>query len=117
MCPLGTGKGRRLDGQASGGGRSDLYLDALMAQQLHARTSVVPTAPVTPEHRFRPDDERMQEHTHLARLGGGVAIPLTLLAQGTGTTTADAGRIDHAQAPIGFSTPLMDNQRLASGTA
>src|SRR5258708_18386248 len=43
-------------------------------------------------------------------------LPLTLLAQGTGTTTADAGRIDHAQAAIGFSASLMGNQRLASRT-
>ena len=65
----------------------------------------------------RTDDERMQEHTHLARLGGSAAIPLTLFAQGTGTTTADTGRIDHTQAPIGLSAPLVGHKRLTSWTA
>jgi len=114
---LGTGKGRRRDSEAGRGGRLDLELDALMAHQLDARPSVVPTAPVTPENGFRPNDQWMQQHTYLARLLGGAALPLTLLAQGTGTATTNTGRIDDAQAPIGFSALLMGKQRLASGTA
>ncbi len=43
---------------------------------------------------------------------GGGAIPLTLLAQRAGATTANAGRLDHAQAAIGFSTLLMGVKRL-----
>src|SRR5260370_35680105 len=67
--------------------------------------------------RSRPNDEGMQQHAHLARLGGGWALPLTLLAQRTGSATAEAGRIDHTQAPIGFSAPLVDAQGLAGRTA
>ena len=59
----------------------------------------------------------MQKHTHLARLSGRAAIPLTLVAQGTGTTTADAGRIDHAQASIGFLAPLVCHKWLIGWTA
>src|SRR5260370_9149895 len=58
----------------------------------------------------------MQEHTHLARFRGGAAIPLTLLAQGTGTATADTGCIHHAQAAIGFPTLLVCHQELACWT-
>jgi hypothetical protein len=87
-----------------------------MTKQLHARTPMTSTAPVMPEEWFIPDSERMQENTHLARLFGGVAIPLALLPQRAGTTTAKAGAIRHAQAPIGFSAVLMREQRLFSGT-
>src|SRR5947209_826707 len=87
VCALGTRKGRRSDGETGAGGRPDLDLDALMAHQLDAGPSVVPTTPVTPENGFRPNDQWMQQHTHLARLLGGAAQPLTLLAQGTGTAT------------------------------
>ncbi len=45
--PLCPGKGRRRDSEAGRGGRFDLDLDALMAHQLDARPSVLPTAPVT----------------------------------------------------------------------
>ena len=71
----------------------------------------------SPEQGSRTDEERMQQHTHPTRLRGGLPMPLTLFAQGTGATTADAGRIDHAQAPIGFAAPLVGDQRLASRTA
>jgi len=96
MGTLGTGKGHRLDDQAGRGRRLDLYLDVLMAQQLDARASVVPTNPVTPKDGLWTNDQWMQQHAHLARFRGGAAIPLTLLAKRTGTTTADAGRIHHA---------------------
>ncbi len=112
MCTLGTGKGRRLDGQAGRGGRLDLYLDTLMAQQLDARASVGPTTPVSPSDRLRTNDQWMQQHAHLARLFGGVALPLALLPQGTRAATADASCIHHAQASIGFSASLVCSQRL-----
>ena len=110
MSTLRTAKGYKFDSQAGGDGRPDLYLDALMAQELDACPSVGPTAPVAPEQGRRTNDERMQEYTHLARLGSSAAIPLTLLAQGTGTTTADAGCIDHTQTPIGFFAPFVNHQ-------
>src|SRR2546430_190903 len=56
----------------------------------------------------------MQQHTDLARLCRRTAIPLTLLAQRTGTTTVNAGAIHHAQAAIGFSTVFMREQLLGS---
>jgi hypothetical protein len=54
----------------------------------------------------------MQQNTDLARFCGGRAIPLTLLAQGTGPTTANAGSIDDAQTAVGFSTLFMGEQFL-----
>ena len=96
---------------------SDLDGDALMAQQLDARPSLLPTTPVPQQpQRSRPNDERMQKHTHLAGLGGRTAIPLTLLAQRAGTTTANAGRIHHAQASISLSAVDHASQRLAACT-
>jgi len=88
-----------------------------MAQELYARTSVVPTAPVTPEQGCRTEDEWMQEHAHLARLRSSAAIPLTLVAQETGTTTANAGCVDHAQASIGFLAPFVNHKGLIGRTA
>ncbi len=76
-----------------------------------------PTTPVTPEERLIPDDERMQEHAHLARLPCGATIPLALLTQRAGAATANAGRIHHAQAPVSFWTPLMGMKLLVSWTA
>jgi hypothetical protein len=58
----------------------------------------------------------MQQHTDLARLCSSGALPLTLVAQGTRTTTAKAGSIDHAQASIGFSPVFMREQLLMSRT-
>ena len=71
-------------------------------------------APIAPEERGRPYLERMQQHAHLARLRRRAAIPLTLLAQRTGTATANAGAIHHAQATIGFSAVFMWEQLLLS---
>jgi hypothetical protein len=107
MRPLRTGQRRRWERWS---GRKTLFsphLHALVTKELHTRPPMLPAAPVFPEDGFRPDDQWMQEHTDLARLRGGTAIPLTLLAQGTGTATADTGRIHHAQAAIGFPAPLV----------
>ena len=60
---------------------------------------------------------RMQQHADLARLCRRSPIPLTLLAQSTGTTTADAGGIHHAQAAIGFRAPFVNRKGLIGRTA
>ena len=54
----------------------------------------------------------MQQDAHLARLRGGAAIPLTLLAQRTGSTAAKTGPVHDAQAAIGFSAVFMRDQLL-----
>jgi hypothetical protein len=117
MGTLCAGKGCRLDGQACRSGRPDLDLDALIAQELDTGASVDSTTPVTPEKWRIPHSQRMQQNTDLARLLGGLALPLALLAQRTRTTPADAGSIHHAQAAIGFSTLLMDTKLLVCWTA
>jgi hypothetical protein len=58
----------------------------------------------------------MEQEADLARLRGSAAIPLTLLTQRTRAAVANAGRIQHAQATIGFSTPLLGMKRLSCGT-
>ncbi len=70
-----------------------------------------------PEQRGSTNRERMQEHADLARLCRRAAIPLTLLAQPTGPTTANAGSLHHAQAAIGFSAVFMREQVLGSRAA
>jgi hypothetical protein len=72
--------------------------------------------PVPPEKRLTPNCERMQQDAHLARLVRVVALPLTLLAERAGTTTANAGRIHHAQTAIGFSALLLSSQRASRWT-
>ena len=110
MGTLSTGKRRGSDGWSGRvWGLRGLCLDlhALVAKQLEAGTPMNPATPVMPEERSRTDDHWMQQHAHLARLCRRPAIPLALLAQGTGTTTTDTGRIDHAQASIGFLAPFV----------
>ena len=99
------------------GRRWQAYLDALVSHEFQTSAPVLSAAPIAPEQRGRTNLERMQQHTDLARFGRRRAIPLTLLAQRTGTTTADAGRIDHAQTAIGFLTPLLGMKRLSCWTA
>ncbi len=112
MRPLRTGKRRRRTREKSGGGRFDLDLDALIAHQLDACPAVRATTAVMPSDGLRADDHWMQQHADLARLLGGAALPLALLAQRTRAAVAHAGRIHHAQAAIGFSTPLMGDERV-----
>lgn len=80
----------------SGGRRQQAQLDALVSHELQTGAPVFSPAPIPPEQRGRTNLERMQQHADLARLCSGVAIPLALLAQRTGTTTANAGSIHHA---------------------
>ncbi len=117
MCALCTRQRRVREIRGGRETRILLHLHVLATQQLSARPSMVPTAPITPEHRCGADEEGMQEHAHLARLGSSATLPLALFAQGTRATTANAGGIDHAQAPIGFSASLIDRERLARWTA
>jgi hypothetical protein len=86
-----------------------------MSHELDAGTPMGSAAPIAPEQRSSPNRERVQEHAHLARLDRGTAIPLALLAQSTGTATADAGSIDHTQAAVNFSAPLVREQLLVGG--
>jgi len=118
MSTLRTGKRRERDGwsgRVCAIPRLYLNLDALGTKEVDTRVPMTPSTPILPEERFISDNERMEEHANLARLCCGDAIPLALLAQRTGTTTADAGSIHHTQAPIGFSAVFMWDEFLVSG--
>ena len=56
--------------------------------------------------------ERMEQHAHLPRFLRGAPLPLAVVAQRAGATTADAGCIDHTQAAVAFSAPLMSTKLL-----
>ncbi len=116
MRPLRPGQRRRWERWSGRKPRFYPHLQVLVTKQLHTRPSMLPPAPILPEDGERSDDQWMQEYTHLARLRGGAAIPLTLVAQGTGTATADAGPIDDAQGSVSFSALFMRDQLLVSGT-
>jgi hypothetical protein len=73
--------------------QGDLHL--LLAEQAHAGSTMLSATPILPEQGSRPHLERMEQDTDLAWLLGGTALPLTLLAEGAGTTTADTGSIHH----------------------
>ncbi len=77
MGTLCAGKGCRLDSQARRSGRPDLDLNALIAQELDTGASVDSTTPVLPEERRIPNDKRMEQDAHLARLAR--FAPLTTL--------------------------------------
>ena len=111
---LRTGEDHLRGARLRGGGWREADLDALLSHKPHAGTPMLSPAPIPPEEWGRTHLERMQQDADLARLGRRTAMPLTLLAQGTGTTTANAGAIHHAQAAIGFSALLMREQLLGS---
>lgn len=94
-----------------------LHLQTLVASHLHAGSTREPATPIPPEERLRPESEGMEHQTDRARLGGGVALPLAVLAQWAGTTMVDAGPRDQAQTPVGLSAPLVQGQRLTCKTA
>ena len=117
LCPrearvgtLRTGKDDFRVAWRSSDGRHQAHLDALVPHELETGTPMLSPAPIPPEKRLIPNPERMQEHAHLAWFLGDTALPLALLAQRTRATTANAGRIHHAQAPVNFSTPFMGDQ-------
>lgn len=87
----------------SGSRRRQVHFDALVSHNLYAGTPMFSPAPISPEERGRTNLERMQQNARLARLCRRYAMPLTLLAQRIGTTTANTGTIHHAQAAIGLS--------------
>ncbi len=118
VCTLGTRKGRRRDGETGGGGRPDLELDALMAHQLDACPSVVPTTPVTEDEWVQAQRPR-DATAHSPGAASWLCCPAIDTARGIrpGTATTVTSRIDDAQAPIGFSALLMGTKLLASGTA
>lgn len=117
MCPLRSRMDHRRRRGAALAGRVFCMpdLNVLITHKLHTGTSMLPAAPVTPEEGRTANGERVEQHTHLASFARGLAIPLTLLAQRTRTTTVDAGSIDHPQASIGFSALLMRDQLLVGG--
>ena len=120
MGALGAGERGRPDVWSDGGWAHaplHLNLDALGTNEVDTGTSMLSSAPVLPEKRFPSDSERMQEPAFLARLFGGVTIPLALLAQRAGTTIANTGAIHHAQAAISLSTMLLGHKRLPGWTA
>lgn len=91
----------------------------LMVQKLYAGPTMLSAAPILPQERSRTNWEGMQQQAHLAWFLGGAALPLTLLTQLTRTAVANAGRIDHAQAPIrrscGVSVLPAGQRRVPSG--
>src|SRR6266567_617100 len=94
-----------------------MHVDPLMAQQLQTRSPMLPAAPILPEHGSGANHQWMQQHADLPWLRRGTALPLTLLAQRARATTADAGPVHHAQAPISFPAPSVGYKGLASRTA
>lgn len=119
MGPLGPGKRPRSvawRGSTCAVPNHHLNLGALVAKELHTRAPMNSSTPVSPEERPIPDDEWMEENTHLARLRSLAAIPLTLSAQWAGTATTNTGCVHHAQAPVSFSTMFMGTKRLACWT-
>ena len=115
MSSLRTGQDHACWGWRSGEGSWLTHLDTLVSHELQTSTSVFSPAPILPEQRGGTDLERMQEDADLARLGCGAPIPLTLLTQRTGATTADTGPVHDAQASISFSALLMRDQLLVGG--
>ncbi len=98
----------------SGCGWQQAHLDTLEPHELHASAPVLSAAPISPEQWRGTRRQRMQQHADLAWLLGGATLPLARHTPRTGTTTADAGSIHHAQASIGFSALFMWDQLLGS---
>ena len=117
MRALGAGQDHFHFAWRSSGRWREAQLDALVSHELQTGAPVCSPAPIAPEQRACTCLQRMEQHTDLAWLCSGVALPLTLLAQRTRSATANAGSIHHAQAAVGFSTVLMREQHLVSRTA
>ncbi len=121
MGALGAGERGRRDVWSDGGWAHaplHLNLDALGTNEVDTGTSMLSSAPVLPEKRLLSDSERMQEHADLARLFGGVTIPLARLSQRAGTTIAVTSGIHHAQAAISLSKrPVGLERKVGSGEA
>jgi hypothetical protein len=101
----------------SDGGRRQAHLDTLVSHELHTGAPVFSPAPISRSRNGAgPTWSGCEPHTHLTRLRGRVAIPLTLLALRTRAAVANAGRIDHAQTSIGLVAPLLGMKRLSCWT-
>lgn len=114
--PRSSGKRQRRSISIGSDVRFLLYRHPLVTQELDTGVSMKSAAPISPEERLIANHKRMQEHTDLARLFGGAALPLTLLTQRTGATTANAGRIHDTQTPIGLAAALLSRTRLPCWT-
>jgi hypothetical protein len=80
MRPLRTGQGARGDVWTGRAGLIHLDLHAKVPKELDAHPPMKPSAPASPEEGSRTDHQGMQQYAHLARLSGGTALPLTLVA-------------------------------------
>ena len=98
------------------GRRRQADFKALVSHELYTGSPVCSAVPIPPEQRDGTRTKRMEQDADLARLRGRAAIPLTLLTQRTRAAVANASRIHHAQAAVGFSTPLLGMKRLSCGT-
>src|SRR5215471_7965708 len=116
MGALRTGKDAYRATQLGRRGLRKCDLQPLVAQQAHAGSAMLPAAPITPSQGSRPNQERMQQHADLARLGRGAALPLTLVAERARAATANTGCIHHSQTSVSFLTPLLDSKRLPCWT-
>jgi hypothetical protein len=94
-----------------------LDVHPLVAQELHAGAAMLSATPVSPPQGSRSSLEWMHQHADPTRLFRVPPVPLTLLAQSTGTTISNPGGIEHPQGAIGFSALFVRVQRLASRAA
>jgi hypothetical protein len=114
---LGARQDHVLGVESNSNGRWYAHLNALISHKLPTGSSVFSPTPVSPEQWCGTNDERMEQHTHLARLFGRSALPLTLLTERTGAATVNTGSIHNTQASVGFSALLMRGQFLVSWAA
>lgn len=80
MSPLCTRKDGMRKSRARVLGWLQMYVNALVSQEVSTGSTMLPTAPVMPLQGPRTDLERMQENADPARLLGVAAMPLTLEA-------------------------------------
>ena len=116
MRPLCPRDRRRGGSNSSGKDRFHLNLQVL-AMQMLAGVSLVPSGPVSPEKRSRANRQRVKQNTHLAWFCRSAPIPLALLPQRARATRANAGAIHHPQTTIMLSPVLMGGQDVACWTA
>ena len=117
MGPLSTRQGRRRDRWAARAGRLDLDLDALLAQQVYARTPMLSPAPVMPEEGRSANHGRMPQQTDPAGFCRLVAVPLTLRTHRAGAAVDNPGVVEHPQRASVLGTLFGRMQRLADRAA
>lgn len=116
MRPLLTRQRWRRGRWAESAIRCHLDLHLLSTQQVNAGAPLFAAAPVAPEQRSRGNGQRVQEQADPAWMFGRRSMPLTVRTQPAGATITDAGLIDHAQAPIRFSTLFRRREQRSGGT-